>query len=177
MPLQKGKPMSNNDKKYKRNIEKNQSIPQIPDIIQVKLLKLAIMKNMRNKIWNMPEYSAYFRYICRLCLYKMENYAKHYKKLRTKTYRLCLYKMDNYLNMTQKKHKIFKILRGFQVYTGDPLYNKFDMAQFWVSWSFGRYFGKCSLIAAFLCFFPFNSNYKIAKKNRNATNGHSSRIK
>jgi len=46
----KGKPMSNNDKKYKRNIEKNQSIPQIPDIIQVKLLKLAIMKNMRNKI-------------------------------------------------------------------------------------------------------------------------------
>ena len=101
----KGKPMSNNDKKYKRNIEINQSIPQIPDIIQVKLLKLAIMKNMRNKIWNMPEYSAYFRYICRLCLYKMENYAKHYKKLRTKTYRLCLYKMDNYLNMTQKNIK------------------------------------------------------------------------
>ena len=166
MPLQKGNLCQTMTKNTKNNIEKNQSIPQIPDIIQVKLLKWTVMKNMTNKIWNMPEYSAYFRYIHRLCLYKMENYAKHYKKLPTKTYRLCLYKMDNYLNMTQKNIKYSRILRGFQVYTGDPLYNKFDMAQFWVSWSFGRYFGKCSLIVAFLCFFPFNSNYKIAKKKQ-----------
>ena len=42
----KGKPMSNNDK----NTKKKQSIPQNPDLIQVKLQKLTIMKNMTNKI-------------------------------------------------------------------------------------------------------------------------------
>ena len=82
----KGKPMSNNDKKYKRNIEKNQSIPQIPDIIQVKLLKLAIMKTWGTKYetcQNIPHISDIYAGYAFIKWKIMRNITKNYEQKHT----------------------------------------------------------------------------------------------